>query len=187
MKGYLIRYRYKGSRPSSSYSYQRFFRALYGYTQVVTKSNGRTYVYYREGVLTLYPYIREGRNTVIIPPSALTDVIDFFKTGRNPAHSFEDLSNWDVSYYVEEVNVDPGSALKAIYSALNRILVRVPEGFVPLRELVSKPVLSPDELAALRQKARKIVETEWFRLLKDEDPLLQELHRKFSLALQTLG
>lgn len=157
MKGYLIKYRYKGAQPSSSYQYQRFFRALYGYTQVVTKSNGKTYVYYREGVLTTYPHIREGRNTVTVPENALEPLINFFKTGKNPAHEFEDLSNWTVTYYIEEVSVDESSALRAIYSALNRVMVRTDTGLVRLRDLLQKTTFSADELLAIRDKAGNVV------------------------------
>ena len=186
MKGFLIRYRYRGAEPSSSYLYQRFFRALYGYTQVVTKSNGRTYIYYREGVLTTYPFIREAKNTVIIPSNALEPLITFFKTGKNPAHSFEDLSTWDVTYYVEETNVDDQSALRAIYAALNRILIPLEEGYIRLRELVQRDILSSNELAALRTKARNVVESDWFQNLKESDPLLQRLQAYFNRAAQIL-
>ncbi len=186
VKGYLIRYRYKGAEPSPSYAYQRFFRALYGYTQVVTKSNGRTYVYYREGVLTLYPYIREGRNTVVIPENALEPLINFFKTGKNPAHEFEDLSNWSVTYYVEEIPVEEQAALRAIYSALNRIIVRTPEGVARLRELVQKSVLGSEELAGLKIKAKYVIESSWFKSLREKDPLLGRLYEKFNLAARTV-
>ncbi len=186
MKGFLIRYRYKGAEPSSSYLYQRFFRALYGYTQVVTKSNGKTYVYYREGVLTTFPFIREAKNTVVIPSNALEPLITFFKTGRNPAHSFEDLSSWDVTYYVEEINVEENSALRAIYAALNRILVPLEEGYVRLRELTQRDVLTSNELAALRTKAKNVVESDWFQHLKDRDPLLERLYVYFNRAAQIL-
>ena len=186
MKGFLIRYKYRGAKPSSSYSYQRFFRALYGYTQVVTKSNGASYVYYREGVLTTYPYIHEGRNTMIIPENALEPLINFFKEGKNPAHSFEDLSNWTVTYYVEETTVDPPSALRAIYSALNRILVKTPEGYIRLRELVQKDILDTDELAAVHAYSKNIVSSSWYKSLRDSDPLLKKLQEHINRAAQTV-
>ncbi len=186
MKGFLIKYRYKGAQPSSSYQYQRFFRALYGYTQVVTKSNGRTYVYYREGVLTTYPYIREGRNTVTVSENALEPLINFFKTGKNPAHEFEDLSNWTVTYYIEEVNVDESSALRAIYSALNRIMVPTETGLIRLRDLLQRTSFGTDELLAIREKGKNIVTSPWFKVVYEKDPLLLHLNDVFSHAAQTL-
>ncbi len=186
MRGHLIRYRYKGASPSSSYSYQRFFRALYGYTQVVTKSNGKTYVYYREGVLTRYPYIRSEKNTVIIPENAFTPLVEFFKTGKNPAHSFENLDDWSVTYYVEDVPVDEASALKAIYLALNRIILRTPSTIYRLRDLAQKDVLDPDELSALRYGAEHIVASSWFKELYEKDPLLSRLNEHYLKAQQTL-
>jgi len=118
MLAYLVRYRF---RAPPGYSYQRFFRALYGYTQVVKKSNGKTYIYRRPGVLTYYPYIHGAKNTIIIPPEALPPVINFFKTGKNPCHEFEDLSSWNVSYYNSKQIFEHTSFFrnKEIYICLN--------------------------------------------------------------------
>ena len=186
MKGHLVRYRYKGATPSSSYSYQRFFRALYGYTQVVTKSNGKTYIYYREGVLTRYPYIRPEKNTVIVPENAFVPLVEFFKTGKNPAHNFEHLDDWLVTYYVEDVPVDQSSALKAIYMAMNRIILRLPSAVYRLRDLVQKQSLDADELAALKYGAEHIVESSWFKEVYEKDPLLQRLHEYYLRAQKIL-
>ena len=186
MKGFLIKYRYKGAQPSSSYTYQRFFRALYGYTQVVTKSNGKTYVYYSEGVLTTYPHVRYGKNTVLVPENALEPLINFFKTGKNPAHRFEDLSSWSVTYYIEETAVDESTAIRAIYAALNRIMARTPAGIVRLRDLVQRNNLGADELLIIKEKAQPIVESPWFKAVYQKDPLLYHLNDVFTRAVQTV-
>src|SRR4030042_1173873 len=84
VKGYFIQYKFiiPENMKHSSYTYQKLFRALYGYTQAVFKSNGKTYHYHRAGVLSATPYLRPGKNCVIIPPGKFQHLLDFFKTGR---------------------------------------------------------------------------------------------------------
>ncbi len=175
MKGYLIRYKYQGERPSPKYEYQRFFRALYGYTQVVKKSNGKMYVYYREGVLTLYPYIKQGRNSVIIPDNALKPLVDFFKEGKNPAHEFQDIKDWKVTYYVEETDVSENMAHKAIEDALKRIFIRTDTGLRSIKEVIDSLYVSLDELAEIKLKTRHIIQSNWFSSLKEKFKKLLEL------------
>ncbi|GAG48539.1 unnamed protein product, partial [marine sediment metagenome] len=101
---YFIQYKFilPESVSHSSYSYQKLFRALYGYTQAVNKSSGKNYKYHRQGVLSSYPYLRAGKNCVIIAPDAFQNLISFFKTGRNPAHKWEVKGNWKAVYYMDE-------------------------------------------------------------------------------------
>ena len=82
---YFIQYKFivPKSLSHSSYTYQKLFRALYGYTQAVYKSSGKTYKYHRKGVLSDVPFLRPTKNTVIIPVSALQKLLNFFNTGEN--------------------------------------------------------------------------------------------------------
>ena len=160
MRGYHVRYTFRTSRPHSSYEYQRFFRAIFGYTQVVVKKNGRRYVYFREGVLTRYPYIRKGRSTVVIPEEALSPLITFFKTGKNPAHSFSYLGDWKVTYFMQEVNVPPEDASLAVISALERILVAGTPLYTILQEVDAQ---RNDVLAEAYAAGSTLFRTGWFR------------------------
>lgn len=182
MKGFRVRYKFKGEEPSSKYSYQRFFRALYGYTQVVKKSNGKTYVYYREGVLTRYPYIRESKNTVIVPINALEPLVSFFREGKNPAHVFSYLNDWDVSYYVEQIDVLAQPAIDALESAIDRIYARTENGYIQLRQLIESDDVSVHTLYLIKEYADKIVESNWFKELYDTSEVLKLLYTKFMLS-----
>jgi len=122
IKGYFVQYKFmvpEGMK-HSSYTYQKLFRALYGYTQAVFKSSGKNYHYHREGVLSSSPYVRPGKNCVIIPPEVFQRLIDFFKTGKNPAHVWRGKGDWKAVYYMNEKDIDE----KKVATALEELLER---------------------------------------------------------------
>ncbi len=170
VRGYRIRYHIWWDGPRTSYNYQRFFRAIYGYTQVVVKSNGKSYIYHRPGVLTPYPYIREARKVVIVPDMAAQALIDFFKTGKNPAHNFQDLKDWNVSYTIEEAKVSERDALTSIIEALMRLRWRG----VSVYEMLEYPDHTADELEVIERLTRPLRTTEWYTSLLEE-PILSKL------------
>ncbi|MDN5358360.1 MAG: hypothetical protein PWP76_203 [Candidatus Diapherotrites archaeon] len=175
--GYRVMYSIKWSGKKSAYIYQRFFRAIYGYTQVVVKGNGRRYVYYREGVLTKYPFIKEGKNMVVVPDNALQPLLNFLKTGQNPAHRFSFSANWPelVKYSMEETSVDDHPASMAVLEALGRIKVSLVGGPVSARDLLQRvDMLQPDELYALYYAVTPILQSNWVRALASTEPQLFE-------------
>lgn len=122
VKGYFVQYKFMvpENMKHSSYTYQKLFRALYGYTQAVFKSSGKNYHYHREGVLSSAPYLRPGKNCVIIPPDAFSQLIDFFKTGKNPAHAWRGKGDWKAVYYMNEKELDEKNVAKALETLLER-------------------------------------------------------------------
>ncbi len=181
----LIQYGLKWPGKRSSYVYQRFFRAIYGYTQVVSKSNGKRYVYHRPGVLTNIPYVKAGKNAVILPPSGTKPLLDFLKTGKNPAHQFSQLgAPWSelVRYSMEGTYVDPNTASSAVLSALSRIHVPFGGGEAPADELLRRvSLLSPEDLYSLYYSIRPVIGSEWWRAVGAVDRIMynqvQELLR----------
>ena len=176
-KGYSITYSIKWQSKKSAYLYQRFFRAIYGYVQVVSKSNGRRYVYNRQGVLTNYPFIKAGRTTVIVPDVAFQPIITFLKTGKNPAHQFSFVSNWTeiVKYSIEETVVDADAAGHAVLSAINRVHVHLVGGDSPAQKLLqSLDVLDPEQIYALYYSLKNIIDSGWFPALQTVDPQIYE-------------
>lgn len=122
VNGYFIQYKFilPETVSHSSYSYQKLFRALYGYTQAVYKSNGKNYKYLRKGVLSDYPYVRAGKNCVVISPDAFQNLISFFKTGKNPAHNWTSKGNWKAVYYMDEKDIPEQKAAKALEDLIDR-------------------------------------------------------------------
>ena len=189
VKGYFIQYKFiiPESTKHSSYTYQKLFRALYGYTQNVTKSNGKTYHYHRKGVLSDLPYIRPGKNCVIIPPKSFSTLDTFFKTGKNPAHYWRVKGNWKAVFYMDEKELDEGQVIAAIKEhikrvfqpgfedvpvlALDSIAEKVSRGEQPAKEKISISVA----------EAEKIIAAPWFKDVYAKDSELKKFNENYKL------
>ena len=189
---YRVEYLLRWQGKKSSYVYQRFYRALYGYTQVVSKASGKRYTYHRDGVLTRHPFIKDSRNSVIIPDSALQPLLNFLKTGQNPAHRFSNISNWTdlVKYSVQETAVSETEAANAVFSAISRLYVKSITGDRPASVLLdSLDVLSPDEIYALYYALALIYRSKWypaFRNVSDYATLASKIDALASRVSTTL-
>jgi hypothetical protein len=163
VKGYFIQYKFliPEEVKHSSYTYQKLFRALYGYTQNVTKSNGKTYKYHRKGILSAVPYIRPGKNCVIIPQGTFSGLIDFFKTGRNPSHKWSVKGNWRAVYYMNEKDIPLTDLIPAAEELLDRTFV------VSTAKEHEKLVDEMTNLLSLKAKGEKI-DGVYKKLLLDE-------------------
>ncbi|MFH1256367.1 MAG: hypothetical protein V1494_03675 [Candidatus Diapherotrites archaeon] len=171
VNGFFIQYKFiiPESVKHSSYTYQKLFRAIYGYTQNVSKSNGKTYRYHRKGVLSDIPYIRPGKNCVIIPPSAFNKLVTFFKTGKNPTHAWEGKGDWKAVYYMDEKHLNEKEVVSALESLIDRTYVftksKVPRQVdSALSELVDVEADTRDPLRqSMLTEAEKILNTSWFK------------------------
>ena len=172
LRGYFIQYKFiiPDTLKHSSYTYQKLFRALYGYTQAVFKSSGKTYRYHRSGILSDTPYVRPGKNCVIIPPNTFQTLIEFFKTGKNPAHAWRDKGDWKAVYYMNEKGVDETVAVKAIEELLDRKFVvtnsKAHETLANELNIAAgkgKTGVDSGYLSLLLAEAQVIVSNEWFK------------------------
>jgi len=168
LKGYFIQYKFiiPDSVKHSSYTYQKLFRALYGYTQVVNKSNGKSYKYHRKGILSDYPYIRPGKNCVIIPQGAFQKLIEFFKTGKNPTHRWRGKGEWKAVYYMDEKDI----GFEKIIHALEDLVDRT---FVLTTGHEHEKLIS--EIEALVRKGREGIDLGYKDLLLAESSKITEL------------
>lgn len=107
----------------SSYLYQKIFRSIYGYTQNVTKKDKKTYWYYRPGVLEDIPYIRPGKNCVIVPIDTEHKIINFFNTGKSPTHNFKEKGDWSVNYDIQKIEINQEDIIKTINAFVDSITV----------------------------------------------------------------
>jgi len=189
VKGYFIQYKFiiPENMKHSSYTYQKLFRALYGYTQAVFKSNGKTYHYHRLGVLSLTPYLRPGKNCVIIPAADFQRLLDFLKTGRNPAHNWRGKGDWKAVYYMNEKNVEEKSAIGALETMLDRYYISSPSGKKEklLSELENATSKSSQEsadkgyFAVLLNEAQQISSNEWFKAVYTQSSKLKDFYAAY--------
>lgn len=188
VKGYFVQYKFilPENIKHSSYTYQKLFRALYGYTQAVFKSNGKNYRYHRRGVLSDIPYIRPGKNCVITPAAAFSKMLDFFKTGKNPAHVWKWKGDWKAVYYMNEKDVDEKAALEALEGLVERSFVlSTAQGherlFDEINVLLKKEPSAADKNYAslLAKESDKIVGNEWFKQLYSKSEKLARFYSAY--------
>ena len=185
VNGYFIQYKFilPDSVNHSSYSYQKLFRAIYGYTQAVYKSSGKTYKYHRKGVLSDYPYIRAGKNCVIIAPDAFQSLISFFKTGKNPTHHWLIKGNWKAVYYMDEKAVPEQKAVMAMENLLDRTYagkgVNSRLLFDELKRVGSGTLAREYEEMVLAE-AKKILKHPWFNNCYQLSPKLKKFKKLVS-------
>ena len=188
VKGYFIQYKFilPENIKHSSYTYQKLFRALYGYTQAVFKSNGKNYRYHRRGVLSDIPYIRPGKNCDITPANAFSKMLDFFKTGKNPAHAWKFKGDWKAVYYMNEKDVDEKAALDALERLVDRsfVLSSAEEHeklFDEMNLILKKEPSAIDKNYAslLVKEADKVVGTEWFKQLYSKSEKLSDFYSSY--------
>ena len=96
---------------------------MYGYTQNVTKSNGKVYSYHRRGVLSEHPFLKQGKNCVIIPQEAFSSLKNFFLTGANPTHKWVVKGDWKAVYYLNDKDLDDQSVATAVEELIDRTFV----------------------------------------------------------------
>ena len=188
LKGFFVQYKFiiPETTKHSSYTYQKLFRALYGYTQNVTKSNGKTYHYHRRGILSEIPYIRPGKNCVIIPPKSFAALDSFFKTGKNPTHYWRVKGDWKAVFYLDEKNLEESQVVKAIKEQITRSFLGGDEVSIPdLGSLADKhrngePPQKEKASLALTE-AEKIVSNPWFKDVYTADSELKRFYENYKL------
>lgn len=185
VKAFFIQYKFltPESIKHSSYTYQKLFRGLYGYTQNVSKSSGKSYKYHRAGVLSSAPYLRPGKNCVIIPKDQLSPLFDFFKTGRNPTHAWEGKGDWKAVYYMNEKEIPATDLVKPLELLLDRTYlkasldspVRLEQELSRLHSQIQSGQKVPEPYKkAVLDTAAKISSHEWFSLCSAKSNRLKE-------------
>lgn len=184
IRSYFVQYRFiiPDTVKHSSYTYQKLFRAIYGYTQAVYKSSGKNYHYHRAGILSNYPYLRPGKNCVIIPPAAFQSLQEFFKTGRNPTHNWEAKGDWKCTYFLNEKDTAEKDIILALENLMSRKFVLSGEAPVKLVTEVQRAAekgVDGNYRALLIKEAQGVCDLEWFKQTYQTSPALNEFYSNF--------
>lgn len=188
VRGYFVQYKFilPENIKHSSYTYQKLFRAIYGYTQAVYKSNGKTYHYHRNGILSNVPYIRPGKNCVIIPQSAFQKLQEFFKTGQNPTHEWVVKGEWKCTYFLNEKDIVEKDIIFAVENLLSRKYVDGSEGLVKLSnelERVLNIEINENYKKLLVSEAQLIVDNVWFKEIYLQSSELTKFYQNYKKLL----
>jgi hypothetical protein len=191
-KSYFIQYKFilPESIKHSTYTYQKLFRAIYGYTQNVTKSNGKTYHYFRKGVLSDTPYYRPGKNSVIITPDAFPKLKQFFATGQNPSHKWVTKGDWKAVYYMDEKELDESKAIQSLEDLLDRTYISSdaaqPQKILSELSTILDATNSSIPNVEVRKRtiiseSQTILSNEWFQQHHPKSKILTEFNEKVKL------
>jgi len=171
VKAFMVKYKIKmnGEYKHSDYGYQKLFRAIYGYTQVVTKSNGKRYVYHRPGVLSNTPYIKKGKNEIILTKDGFSKFTDFLKTRKNPTHKWEEKGNWTASYSMYDVDISEDQAQKSIEDLIKNTFLIMPDGnnkkIMDVLEEIERGTLFDENIIKMYDKTIKNIQSmEWYNI-----------------------
>ncbi|VVC00191.1 Uncharacterised protein [uncultured archaeon] len=187
VKGFFIQYKFiiPEGTPHSSYTYQKLFRALYGYTQNVTKSNGKTYHYHRRGILSNVPYLRPGKNCVVIPQRAFTSLDNFFKTGKNPSHAWVVKGDWKAVFYMDEKVLEEAQVISSIKEQIARLFQPSlgSEGLPDLSKLAEKArqgeAVPQEKAVPSLVEAESIINEPWFKEVYLKDKELRKFYEDY--------
>lgn len=189
--GYFIKYEFHLPKEvkHSSYNYQKLFRAIYGYTQNVSKGKGKVYRYYRKGVLSDVPYVKSGKNSIIIPPFAFSSFITFLKTGKNPTHYWRSKGDWKATYSLYEESLPEKEVVAALEALAERLYLTSDDGLgdVKLKDrldmVITKKAESGKPGKILVSDALKslgvLVNNDWFKACYKSSPSLSALYSKY--------
>jgi hypothetical protein len=186
VKAYFIQYRFilPENIKHSSYTYQKLFRAIYGYTQAVYKASGKKYHYHREGILSNVPFIRPGKNCVVIPQNAFQNLQDFFKTGNNPTHNWVVKGDWKCTYFLNEKDILEKDAVKAIEDLLSRKYITGVDGLVKLSSELERIAnsfenVNPNYKLIIYNESEKMINNVWFKEVYSSSNELNKFYQNF--------
>lgn len=179
----------------SSYLYQKVFRSIYGYTQNVTKKDKKTYLYHREGVLENIPFIRPGKNGIVVPINTEHNIINFFNTGKSPTHNFKERGEWSIDYDIQKIEVNEVDIIKATESFINSIVVVSIDGkntklFDELNRIINDKEYSSKFKKAnkdnLINKINNILEIDWLKKTKENSEKIKNFISLFTKVKEIL-
>jgi hypothetical protein len=176
----------------SSYLYQKVFRSIYGYHQNVTKKDKKVYTYFRKGVVSDIPYIRPGKNSIIIPIGKEQKLIDFFETGINPTHRWKDKGDWKVNCEINNIEIDLKSIVLSLEEYIDNIYmisnnntnIKINDNLI---NILKEQNININENKYLLEKIESIINLEWFLKSKKYSTILSNFYNNYLLLKQKIS
>jgi hypothetical protein len=186
-----IKYKFlfKDDIKHSSYLYQKVFRSIYGYTQNVTKKDKKTYLYHREGTLENTPYIRPGKNSIIVPINTEHNIINFFNTGKSTTHNFKEKGEWSIDYTIDKIEINDTDIIKAVENFIDNLnIVSIDGNKQKLSEELNKLIANSEYLSKYKKankdnllnKLKKIQEIDWINKVKEKSEKVNSFYNNIN-------
>jgi hypothetical protein len=168
----------------SSYLYQKIFRSIYGYQQNVTKSNKKVYTYKRPGIISNTPHIKPGKNSIILPIGCEANLIEFFNTGKNPAHNWRNKGDWEVNYSINKIDVPKESIIIELEEYIRDYKVINFENkestiLIEINKILNKEINDVNYMKNILKISNNIILYDWFKDTYIYSDFLNKFHSDF--------
>ena len=131
------------------------------------------------------PYIKQGKNCVIIHQNSFSKLKNFFLTGNNPTHKWQVKGDWKAVYYLNDKVLDESQVVKALESILERThIFSTPQNhelimpeLVRLQELKTASALTNQNyMKVVLNEANEIISHPWFKKFYSKSNQLIQLN-----------
>ncbi len=169
----------------SSYKYQKLFRSIYGYNQLVYKKNSKKNIYYREGVVSKIPYIKPGKNSIILPNNYVDKLLEYFETGNNPTHNWRDKGDWKVKYEINNVYIDMINISNSVelfiknYKVLSSNFKDYNNLIYELNKILDNLIESNDYILYFIRQLEYLFNFEWIKKSVDYSEYVKDIYNKY--------
>jgi len=173
----------------SSYLYQKVFRSIYGYTQNVTKKDKQVYQYYRKGVIDDLPYLRPGKNCLILSLNTEHKLINFFNTGKSTTHNFKERGEYSIDYTIDKIEINDIEIINCLENYItNYNIISVNS---KINKLINELdlIINEKDYFSKYKKANKdnlinklnfIISIDWFIKCKNSSELIIDFYNKIN-------
>lgn len=180
----------------NSYNYQKLFRVIYGYTQNITKKDKKIYKYHRQGIIEDLPFIRPGRNCIILPINTEYKLINFFDNKIGAAHNFKEKDYYFVKYTIDKIEVNDLEIINCLEKYINNCNIISFDGKQDkLINELNKIINEPEYLNKFKKKNKdnlldklnNITSIDWFVKCKGKSDIVSGFLDKINLAKEKIS
>jgi len=164
----------------TSYTYQKVFRDIYGYNQNVTKNNNKVYKYYRRGIINNIPFIKPGKNSIILPIGFEEQLIKYFDSIKNISDKYI------LTYSVDKIDINKESVIESFEKFINeyKILNLDNKNILLINELnniINNNINNKNYLLYIIKQCEYIINLSWFNDIKDQSELITNFYKNYNI------
>ena len=170
----------------TSYTYQKVFRDIYGYNQNVTKNNNKVYKYFRKGIIYNIPYIKPGKNAIILPIGFEQELIKYFD-------SIKDISDkYTLTYSINKIDINKESVIQSFEKFINEfeIINLDNKNNLLIKELdyiINNNINNKNYLLYIIKQCEYIINLNWFDDIKDQSELITSFYNKYNIIKEKIN
>jgi hypothetical protein len=169
----------------TSYTYQKVFRDIYGYNQNVTKKNNKVYKYFRKGIINDIPFIKPGKNAIILPIGYKDKLKTYFDNLKYKSNKY------DLTYSIEKIDINDESIVFAIEKFINNYYIinlsnKNKNLLNELDNIIINKINDKNYILYILKKCNFLFNINWVNDIKDKSKLVIDLFNKYNIVKQLI-